>query len=124
MNAPSLLAVASGGALGALARFGTARAMAALGADAFWGTALVNVAGSFGLGLASVLLAGRAGATPLFLLVGFFGAFTTFSTFALDAAWLLRERSLGAAGLYVAGSVGLALAGFLAGAAAGAGRAS
>ena len=113
------LAVASGGALGALARWGVARGAVGLGAEGFWATAGVNVVGSFGLGLAAALLTGREGALPLFLLVGFFGAFTTFSTFAMDAACLMRERGFGGASVYVAASVGLALAAFLAGAWAG-----
>ena len=119
MTLSPVLAVASGGALGALARWGVARGAAGLGAEGFWATAGVNVAGSFGLGLAASLLAGRSGALPLFLLVGFFGAFTTFSTFAMDAAWLMRERGFGGAGVYVAASVVLALAAFLTGAWAG-----
>ena len=109
-------AVASGGALGALARWGIARGAVGLGTEGFWATASVNVAGSFGLGLAAALLAGREGAWPLFLLVGFFGAFTTFSTFAMDAAWLMRDRGFVSAGVYVAASVVLALLAFLVGA--------
>ena len=123
MTIGSLLAVASGGALGALARFGAGRAVALWGADAYWSTVLVNVAGSFGLGAAAVWLSGRPGAWPLFVMVGFFGAFTTFSTFALDATGLLRDRGLVMAGAYVAGSVGLATAGFVAGGALAGGRA-
>lgn len=118
MNFPSILAVAGGGALGALSRWGIGLVAGRMG-DAFWGTAFVNVAGSFGLGVAAVSLAGRGGALPLFLLVGFFGAFTTFSTFALDATRLFADRSFMAAGAYVTASVGLALAGFLGGAAIG-----
>lgn len=116
MTINPFLAVASGGALGALARWGVARSAVGLGAEGFLATATVNVAGSFGLGLAASLLAGREGALPLFLLVGFFGAFTTFSTFAMDAAWLMRERGFGGASVYVVASVGLALAAFLVGA--------
>ena len=116
MTLPGFLPVALGGALGALARWGVGRGLAAGGAEGFWATGAVNVAGSFGLGLASVMLAGRGGALPLFLLVGFFGAFTTFSTFAMDAAGLFAARGFVGASAYVAASVGLALAAFLAGA--------
>ncbi|WP_031553725.1 fluoride efflux transporter FluC [Parvularcula oceani] len=120
MSALSLSAVALGGAAGAVARFGVSRAVTLLaGAEAAWGTLIVNVGGSFGLGLAAILLAERQGPWALFFLVGLFGAFTTFSTFALDAVWLFKERSFALAAAYVAGSVGLALCGFLAGAALG-----
>ena len=115
MTSAAPLAVAAGGALGALARYAVARGLAAFGAEGFWATGAVNVAGSFGLGVASALLAGRAGALPLFLLVGFFGAFTTFSTFALDAMFLAEGRGLAGAAAYTLGSVALGLAAFLGG---------
>lgn len=113
-----LLAVASGGALGALARYGAARAsVTLLGAAYPWGTLIVNVAGCFAMGLFYFWLEARdAGALKAFLLVGVLGAFTTFSAFALDAAFLLRERSAGAAALYVVASVALSLGAFAAGA--------
>lgn len=116
-----LFAVAAGGAVGALARFGAGRAAVALLGPAYpWGTLAVNVAGCFAMGLLYFWLAAKeATALKAFLLVGVLGAFTTFSAFALDAALLLRDRTLSAAGLYVAASVALSLSGFAAGAAAG-----
>jgi CrcB protein len=109
MNAmPNAFAVALGGALGALARYGVANA---IGARSFpWATLVINVAGSFVLGL---VLAGAAGRWPaavsFFVTVGFLGAFTTFSTFSFEAVQLVRDGRAAAAGAYVAASVVLGL---------------
>ncbi|MBB4659191.1 fluoride efflux transporter CrcB [Parvularcula dongshanensis] len=120
MTIPPFLAVATGGALGALARWWTARAVIALsGSEAALGTFAVNVLGSFGLGLFAAVLLERQSPLALLVLVGFFGAFTTFSTFAMDALRLFEERGLTLAAVYVFGSVALALLVFLAGAALG-----
>lgn len=120
-EAATLLAVAAGGAVGAVARFGAGKASAALMGAAYpFGTLLVNVAGCFAMGLLYFWLAGReAVLLKTFLLVGVLGAFTTFSAFALDAALLLRDRGAAVATGYVAASVGLSLAGFAGGAALG-----
>ncbi len=59
-----------------------------------YGTLIVNVAGSFGLALFGAWLGARAGMSPelrLFLGAGFFGAFTTFSTFANESLTLNSE---------------------------------
>ncbi len=110
MNSPLIwLAVAGGGALGAVMRYGVARLAAAFFGTSFpWGTFLVNVAGSFLMGVVIVWLAAREPMAPLlrsFLTVGVLGAFTTFSTFSLDAVSLFEDKAYLAAGLYVAGSV-------------------
>ena len=119
MDTPSFLAVASGGAAGAVARWQMGLALTrGLGWDAAWATCGVNVAGAFALGLAAALLAARQGALPLLVTVGFLGAFTTFSTFAMDAAGL-AARSWGLAAAYLCASVSLALLAFLGGAALG-----
>lgn len=116
------LAVALGGAGGAAARYLTARGLTLAGGwDGAWSTAIVNVAGAFALGVAAQLLADRPGLT-LLLMTGFLGAFTTFSTFAMDAAWLLRERGVLLAAVYVGASVALALAAFACGALLAGGR--
>jgi CrcB protein len=117
MSLKAIGAVAIGGAGGALARWGATRALTAWhGAEAAWSTLIVNALGAFLLGLCASLLAGRPGVLPLLVMVGFLGAFTTFSTFAMDAVMLFRGRSFAVASAYVAGSVGLALASFLGGA--------
>lgn len=81
-------------------------------------TALVNITGSFALGLLAGYFALRADPGQhwrLFLTTGVLGGFTTFSAFSLDVA-LLYERGDGvAAATYVAGTVAGALLGVLAG---------
>jgi len=113
----TLVQIALGGALGALARFGTqSLAFRLFGAGFPVGTLVINVLGSFVMGLAAVWLTERTGAryAPL-VMVGFLGAYTTFSTYALDALRLF-ERGAGTAALaYVLGSVVLSIAACLAG---------
>ncbi len=87
-------AVAVGGAAGALARWSVSSGIHRwLGRDFPWGTLTVNVAGSFAMGLLAVLLLDRFALGPVWragLLVGFLGAFTTFSTFALETVELAQ----------------------------------
>ena len=103
-----LLYIAIFGALGSLARYGVGLlARGWLGAAFPWGTLLVNVVGSFLLGLiVSLALAGRVSeSTRLALGVGFCGAFTTFSTFELETQQLMAQgRGLEALG-YAVGSI-------------------
>jgi len=78
-----------------------------------YGTLIVNVAGSFIMGLLAGFFAYRAGIPQhvrLFLTTGILGGFTTFSTFSLDAAVLIERHSFGAAAGYVVGSVAAGLA--------------
>lgn len=89
---PVLAWIAVGGAVGALARYGVLRALPASPGHFPWGTWLVNVVGSFALGL--VLGAVTVGAhihphRRAFLATGVIGAFTTFSTWAVDVDHLL-----------------------------------
>lgn len=118
--------IALGGAVGAVARAlvvtGAARAF---GPGFPWGVAMVNVAGSFAMGVAAAILTARAGDPRLgaFLMPGLLGGFTTFSAFSLDAARLVEDGRLGAAAAYVGGSVALALIGLFAGLALGRGLA-
>lgn len=122
MNAPLWLAIAAGGAIGAVARHGVSRAALHLMGPAFpWGTLTANTLGSFLMGVLVAWLSRHNGsATPLsaFLTVGVLGAFTTFSTFALDAVMLAKDRSLTIAGVYVGASIILSIAGLAAGFAA------
>jgi CrcB protein len=79
-----------------------------------FGTLIVNVAGSFAMGLLAGYFAYRAGVPQhlrLFLTTGILGGFTTFSTFSLDAAVLIERHAYGAAAGYLVGSVAAALAG-------------
>ncbi|MEO0362222.1 MAG: CrcB family protein [Pseudomonadota bacterium] len=118
----TLFFVALGGALGAAARYLTVVAAArAFGAGFPWGVALANVAGSVAMGVAAALILERAGDPRLaaLLMPGFLGGFTTFSAFSLDAARLMEDGRLGAAAIYVGGSVALAVLGLFAGLAVG-----
>jgi fluoride exporter len=78
-----------------------------------YGTFIVNVVGSFIMGLLAGYFAYRSGIPQhvrLFLTTGILGGFTTFSTFSLDAALLIERNSYGAAAGYVVGSVAAGLA--------------
>ena len=108
-----MLLVASGGALGSLARYGVyLLAARGWGPVMPWGTLCVNVLGSLVIGL----IAGAADyrltlhdEARLFLLTGVLGGFTTFSAFALDFARLLQVGDIVKAFGYVIASVGLSL---------------
>ena len=104
-----IIAIAVGGALGALSRFwATNLANLLFGTDFPYGILIVNVAGSFAIGIVFILLVERS-LLPTFwgagLMVGFLGAFTTFSTFSLQALGLLESGRFFAAAIYIAGSV-------------------
>ena len=78
-----------------------------------FGTLIVNVAGSFLMGLLAGYFAFRPGVDQhmrLFLTTGILGGFTTFSAFSLDAALLIERHSYGAAAGYMAGSVAASVA--------------
>lgn len=113
----TLLHVALGGALGASARYLTGlAALRLLGAGFPWGTVIVNIVGSFAMGLLVVTLA-QLGATrfaPL-LMTGLLGGFTTFSAFSLDAVTLFERGDAFEAVLYIVASVLLSLAALCAG---------
>ena len=103
-----LFTVAAGGAVGAVARYLVyVAAGKVLGAGFPFGTLIVNVFGSFLMG---ILIEGTALAwtvSPqlrLFLAVGVLGAFTTFSTFSLDVAVLYERGKLALAAGYIIAS--------------------
>lgn len=106
---PTWLAIAIGGALGAVARWLVSDGLQRwLGRGFPWGTLAVNVAGSFVLGLAVVLLIDRLALGPVWragILIGFVGAFTTFSTFAVETIELAGDGLTLRAGANVAASV-------------------
>lgn len=79
------------------------------------GTLIVNVAGSFAMGL--LVVAATQGESRLgpFLLTGLLGGFTTFSAFSLDAVSLFERGQAGLAAAYVVASVALSLAALFAG---------
>ena len=107
-----ILAIAAGGALGALGRFGVQNLMLRLfGAGFPLGTLTVNVVGSLLMGFLAHWFLSR-GVAPEWrnlILVGFLGALTTFSTFSLDVAALYERGELGLAAFYVILSVVLSV---------------
>ncbi len=116
----SVLAVALGGALGAVARYLASGWIQDATRSFFpWGTLGVNVAGSLLLGFALVWLQGTVASTEVRALVtiGFLGSFTTFSTFSYETVAMLRDGEWWRAGGYAAGSLALGLIAVAAGAA-------
>ena len=113
-----LLALAAGGVLGTLARYGLAGWVHAWAGTGFpWGTFAVNVVGSFLLGFAlrGSELSSLSPETRALLTTGFCGAFTTFSTLSWETVALLQGGAWGRAGAYALGSLGLGLAAVWAG---------
>ena len=109
-----ILAIAGGGAIGAVARFLVSTGVYRLaGRDFPWGTLAVNVLGSFAMGLLFVLFLERSLIAPearAAILVGFLGSFTTFSTFSLETLTLVEQGEALRALLNVAASVLLCVA--------------
>lgn len=103
------VAIALGGAIGALSRLGLMNLVASmLGNRLPWGTLLVNVCGSLLIGVLYVLVSERmllSGEARALLMVGFLGAFTTFSTFSLDTVLLIQQGWLLQAIAYMLASV-------------------
>ena len=91
------LAIAAGGALGALLRYWVSVGTHGLLGSGFpFGTLAVNALGSLAMGFLSVLFLDRAGLGPELraaILVGLLGSFTTFSTFSLETLNLLEGGS-------------------------------
>ena len=106
------IAVAIGGALGAMGRFAMSTWVFQINHRFPWATLTVNVLGSFLMGILFVVIVER-GALSMemrsLLMIGFLGAFTTFSTFSLDALGLWQNGHLFLALLYVLASVALCL---------------
>ncbi|MFB6908509.1 CrcB family protein [Streptomyces bacillaris] len=115
-------AVAAGGALGALARYGALVLWPTPHGGFPWTVFVVNVSGCALIGVLMVLTVERGRVThPLvrpFLGVGVLGGFTTFSTYAADVSGLLVRQELVAAVAYMVATVLAALAAVWAGAAA------
>ncbi|HDY94270.1 MULTISPECIES: fluoride efflux transporter CrcB [Sulfitobacter] len=114
----TLSLVAMGGAIGASLRylFGVA-AMRLTGPSDFPLAVLtVNIIGSFIMGL-FVVFAAHKGLTQFspFVMTGVLGGFTTFSSFSLETVTLIERGQIGAAGIYMALSVGLSVLGLMLG---------
>jgi len=99
--------VAIGGALGSVARFGLNGLVSARFGETFpWGTLVINVTGSFLIGIFAAYADpdGRVLIAPgvrQFLMIGICGGYTTFSSFSLQTLNLLRDREW----LYAGGNI-------------------
>ena len=106
-----LFLLAVGGAIGTITRYLLAKWLGELSSARGFplGTFVINVSGSFILGLAAVIVLERLPPEYqnwyLLLGTGFCGGYTTFSTFELETFRLVRDRSYAMASLNVAGSV-------------------
>ena len=113
------LIVFLGAGIGGALRHGANVAAARLFGYGFpLGTLIVNVGGSFAMGLLAGYFAYRTGISQhmkLFLTTGILGGFTTFSAFSLDTALLVERHAYTQAAAYVLGSVLLSLIGVFAG---------
>ena len=91
----ALLYVAMGGALGAVMRYGISSGIYSWFGRSFpYGTLVVNVMGSFAIGIFSILLIEKFNVSQelrLALVVGVLGALTTFSTFSWDTLDLMQQ---------------------------------
>ncbi|WP_127470325.1 fluoride efflux transporter CrcB [Thiomicrorhabdus aquaedulcis] len=103
------LAIALGGALGAMARFAMSHQVYQwLGRDFAWGTLSVNALGSFIMGLVAVLMIDKFALSiewRAFVMVGFLGAFTTFSSFSFETMQYIQTGEMHKAAFNIALSV-------------------
>lgn len=114
------LAVAAGAVLGAWLRWGLAVWLNGQLPSLPPGTLLANLAGGYLIGLAIAVLGAQPSLPPewrLFLITGFLGALTTFSTFSAEVVGLLQQGRFGwalaTAGTHVLGSLAMTAAGLL-----------
>ena len=107
-----MLMVAVGGALGAVARYSSYRLMLRLEGNAILATLAINLLGSLLIGMLYAFLTERSGLSPhvqSLVTVGFLGAFTTYSTYSLDAFRLLEQGQISLAVAYLFGTMLLCL---------------
>jgi CrcB protein len=110
--------IAVGGSLGCLARFGMSTMVHGFTGEVFpYGTLLVNVTGSFLIGVLAEVFDAALIPSPWRSLVtiGFIGGYTTFSTYTLETLNLLRDGELRLAGLNFLGNNVLGLVAVAAG---------
>jgi CrcB protein len=109
----TIVFIAVAGAFGAVSRYGTALGVYSIFGRSFpYGTLFVNVAGSFLMGLLSIMLLDRFNVGPEWraaILVGFLGSFTTFSTFSIETLNLLEQGDFSRALLNMALSLSLCI---------------
>jgi CrcB protein len=109
-----ILLIGLGGFAGAVTRYLLDGVVSERLTGAFpWGTFVVNLSGSFALGLLFALSADRAILPPEIrgpILIGFIGAYTTFSTYMLESWQLIESGSIGLAAANLVGSIALGIA--------------
>ena len=114
-----IISVGAGGALGAIARYLVGVAISYHLPNHGWlATLSVNIVGCFAMGIMAAILIESPSVSPAvrsFVMIGFLGALTTFSSFALDIHILLDKQGFMAGAGYLITSVGLSLAMFFAG---------
>ena len=114
-----IISVGAGGALGAIARYLVGMAISHHLPNHGWlATLSVNIVGCFAMGIMAAILIESPTVSPAvrsFVMIGFLGALTTFSSFALDIHILLDKQGFMAGAGYLITSVGLSLAMFFAG---------
>ncbi|MDB5412663.1 MAG: camphor resistance protein CrcB [Rubritepida sp.] len=110
MNFTTCLIVMAGGALGTLARYVISVLALPISRDLPWGTIVINITGSLVIGFFGTLTLAH-GRYPvsenlrLFVMIGFCGGYTTFSSFSLQTLDLLRGGAFLRAGVNIAASV-------------------
>ncbi len=110
-----LLIIALAGSVGTLARYGiVGLVQGRTGGDFPWGTFAANMAGCFLAGLVWALAETRVsleGPARTYIMVGFMGAFTTFSAYTLETSELLRagQYAFAAANVALQNTIGIAL---------------
>ena len=118
-----IISVALGGAVGSVARYLINISPLAGVFEKFpFPTFLINITGSFLIGVFMIVFADKFVVSEnirMAVIVGFLGAFTTFSTFEVEIFGLMREKQLVVAFLYLALSILVGFAGVLVGVAIG-----
>jgi fluoride exporter len=118
LNLQFILAVALGGAIGSVSRYMVGIGSGKLfGTEFPWGTLIINATGSFLIGAFVGLFATRwelSQAMRIFLTVGICGGYTTFSTFSLDAYYLIERGQTWASLAYMVASVALSVGALIA----------
>ena len=118
-NVSGLLWVFLGGGLGAAVRYALGAWIGARAGTSFpLHTLLINVSGSFAIGVLLTVLTARVDANPalrLFLVIGFLGGYTTFSSYSYEVLTLAQSGAWRQAALYVIGSNAMSLLACLAG---------
>jgi len=120
MSLYTCLIIMAGGALGTLARYLISVLAAPISGNLPWGTIIINITGSFIIGLFGTLTLAH-GRFPvsenmrLFVMIGLCGGYTTFSSFSLQTLDLMRTGAMTRAGVNIAASVVLCVAAVSAG---------